>query len=136
MLKVTIFFVGRERGGWEGEYIERLKGNCLVEWVACRGDDQLTARLERERQVVLLDPAGQQLDSEEFSRFLFEQLEAGGSRLALAIGGAEGLPQALRSRFPMISLSRLTFPHELVRVILAEQLYRAFEIRRGSPYHK
>ncbi len=140
MIRVTVFFVGKERGGWiqEGvkEYGRRLQGKIFLNWIACGSDAQLVAQIEKERQVVGLDPAGRGLDSIAFSQFLYDQLEAGGSRLAVVIGGPDGLPAQLRESLPLISLSPLTFTHELARVVLAEQIYRAMEIRKGSCYHK
>lgn len=80
------------------------------------------------------------MDSPAFSDFLFTKLEAGGSRLTFVVGGAEGLPPGLKSKPPQggtkLSLSSMTFTHLWARVLLAEQIYRASEIRRGSKYHK
>ncbi|GMI21063.1 hypothetical protein TeGR_g14065 [Tetraparma gracilis] len=87
--------------------------------------------------VVLLSEEGEQLDSEAFGELLYGGLEEGGSRLAFVIGGADGLPPELRgSGRRKISLSRMTFTHQFARVMLAEQIYRASEIRKGSNYHK
>ena len=67
---------------------------------------------------------------------LFDGLDAGGSRMHVAIGPAEGFSDELRRSSTLLSLSKLTFPHQVARVLLAEQIYRAAEIRRGSGYHK
>ena len=67
----------------------------------------------------------------------FDALEAGGSRVTFIIGGADGLPPALKADpGRLLSLSRLTFTHQMARLLLIEQIYRATEIRRGSGYHK
>lgn len=80
------------------------------------------------------------MNSPAFSEFVFSKLEEGGSRLTFVVGGAEGLPPGLKSKPPQggakLSLSSMTFTHLWARAILAEQIYRASEIRRGSKYHK
>ena len=67
---------------------------------------------------------------------LIEAFEEGGSRVSFIIGGAEGLPPSLKASSELLSLSRMTLTHQMARLFLAEQIYRAAEIRRGSPYHK
>ena len=86
--------------------------------------------------VLCLSPEGKRVDSEGFSKLLYDSLDNGGSRLCLCIGPAEGFTDELRRRASLLSLSDLTLPHQLARVVLAEQVYRAAEIRRGSGYHK
>lgn len=80
------------------------------------------------------------MNSQAFSEFVFSKLEEGGSRLTFVIGGAEGLPPGLKNKPPQggakLSLSNMTFTHLWARALLAEQIYRASEIRRGSKYHK
>lgn len=89
---------------------------------------------------VCLDEGGRQMTSPAFSDFLFSKLEEGGSRLTFVVGGAEGLPPGLKSNPPKagakLSLSSMTFTHLWARALLAEQIYRASEIRQGSKYHK
>ena len=85
--------------------------------------------------VVLLDERGKNLSSPEVANHLQTQF-SGGRSVVLIIGGAYGVNQALTSRANLTwSLSRLVFPHQLVRLILAEQIYRAQEISGGRPYH-
>lgn len=80
------------------------------------------------------------MSSPAFSKFLFSKLEQGGSRVTFVVGGAEGLPEGLKRNPPQggatLSLSSMTFTHLWARALLAEQVYRAAEIRRGSKYHK
>jgi 23S rRNA (pseudouridine1915-N3)-methyltransferase len=85
----------------------------------------------------LLDAAGKRFTSEEFAKWLGERRERGTRELVLLFGDAQGFPPELRQRAEMeISLTPLTLSHELARVVLAEQLYRAFAILSGSPYPK
>ena len=84
-----------------------------------------------------LDLRGKSYSSAEFARFLGDHMNYGGRDLAFLIGGAYGLEPGLRRESDLqLSLSSLTIPHDLVRVLLLEQLYRALTILRGEPYHK
>lgn len=86
--------------------------------------------------LILLDERGKEYRSVEFASYLQKQLSGGGKTLVFAIGGAYGFSKAVYDRASdMISLSRMTFSHQMVRTIFAEQLYRAFTILRGEPYH-
>ena len=83
---------------------------------------------------VLLDPAGKPLDSPAFARFL-AKAEMEGRDLVFVVGGHDGLPSGWAARADLLlSLSAMTFPHELARAMLAEQIYRAFTSLRGHPY--
>lgn len=117
--------------------------------VFCVGGDLLRADAASNGPLLCLDERGSKLDSVAFSSELFTTLERGGSRATFVIGGAEGLPSAVRAAaasdaarggsggpLSLLSLSPLTFTHQMARVLLAEQIYRASEIRRGSKYHK
>lgn len=86
---------------------------------------------------VILDIEGKSYSSEEFSAVLQDYGLAGRSQLDFVIGGSLGLDQGIiRQADLLLSFSRLTFPHQLMRLILLEQIYRAFRIARGEPYHK
>jgi 23S rRNA (pseudouridine1915-N3)-methyltransferase len=92
--------------------------------------------LARGRHQVVLDERGRQFDSRQLAGLLGDWLEAGRD-VALLIGGADGLaPEIRQSAACLWSLSRLTLPHGLVRVLLAEQLYRAWTLSSGHPYHR
>jgi 23S rRNA (pseudouridine1915-N3)-methyltransferase len=140
MLKIKILSVGKTKETWLeealNEYIKRLKPIASFEFVWAKNDAQLQELAERESLIVCLDPNGSLMDSGQFSVFLHEKLQEGGSRLAFIIGGPEGLPKSLKQKSQLISLSPLTLTHQLTRLILLEQIYRAFEIARGSKYHK
>lgn len=99
------------------------------------GDALLKASAEASRRI-LLTPTGQMWDSEGLARFLQKQIESYG-RLAFLIGGPVGFaPEVMAASQQEMSLSRLTLPHELARVVVLEQLYRACTILNGEKYHK
>lgn len=87
--------------------------------------------------VIVLAIEGKTLSSEEFSKQLEEASIKGFSTLTFIIGGSLGLSSAVKKRANLpVSFGRLTLPHQLMRLVLAEQIYRAFTIQQGSPYHK
>ena len=80
---------------------------------------------------------GEQLTSEKFSRFMEEKMIGGYSTLTFVIGGSLGLSEKVKKRSNyLLSFGRFTLPHQLMRLILIEQIYRSFTIQQGSPYHK
>jgi 23S rRNA (pseudouridine1915-N3)-methyltransferase len=86
--------------------------------------------------LVLLDERGQHLKSVEFAERLQKWMNSGPKRLVFAVGDAYGFDAAFRASAHFeLALSQMTFPHDLVRVLFAEQLYRAFSILRNEPYH-
>ena len=131
---------GKNKERWLEDAIElyttRLHGTIELECVWVRDDAALLKQARGAGSVIALDPLGKTCTSEEFSELLFAAIERGGSRLSFIIGGAEGLPKEVRADATLVSLSRLTFTHQMARLILAEQIYRATEIRKGSGYHK
>lgn len=97
---------------------------------------RLLAGVKPKDHLALLDEHGKSLDSPELSRWLAARMRAGND-LVLAIGGPDGFTPEVRERAEeSLSLSRLTLPHALARVVVVEQLYRAFTILRGEPYHR
>lgn len=140
MLKLKILSVGKTKESWLDEaieeYVKRLQGVAAFEFIWAKDDQQLLSLAQKEPHLICLDPTGKQFSSEEFARFFDEQCVKGGSRLTWVIGGAEGLPPTLKAHSVLVSLSRLTFTHQITRLVLIEQIYRALEIKRGSPYHK
>jgi len=87
-------------------------------------------------QLILLDSRGKQYSSEELSTWLGANIDRGTQSLLFAVGGADGFSDTARkAAAAQISLGKLTLPHELARVVLLEQLYRAFTILKGHPYH-
>ena len=104
-----------------------------------RDGDAVLKKLEADRAAtaMLLDAGGKTYDSAGFAKWLGEQRDRGTREVIFVGGDADGFPDALRERVKQkISLSAMTYSHELARVMLAEQIYRAFAILAGSPYAK
>ncbi|MBA3958722.1 MAG: 23S rRNA (pseudouridine(1915)-N(3))-methyltransferase RlmH [Parachlamydiaceae bacterium] len=139
MIKIKIISVGKNKEEWLetalNEYVKRLTPIATLSFQWAKDDQHLLDIALKEPLLICLDPQGSSLSSEEFSSFLHQKLQLGGSRLTFIIGGADGLPTTLKSS-PLLSLSKMTFTHQITRLILVEQIYRAFEIARGSQYHK
>jgi 23S rRNA (pseudouridine1915-N3)-methyltransferase len=139
--RIRILAVGKVRKAWVQEgvalYLKRLPGLEVLELRdggMAREAEAITAALRPEERLVVLTEEGLTFSSPGFA----ERLEGSGSeRLAFVIGGADGLDPALKDRASWrLSLSPMTFPHELARLLLLEQLYRAVSIQQGGPYHK
>jgi len=121
------------------DYAKRIRRSCPIEITEVRDANAALKKLEADRAatVVLLDAAGRNLDSNALAKWLGELRDRGTRELIFLCGDADGFPEALRQRaHQKLSLSPMTFSHELARVMLAEQLYRAFAILSGSPYPK
>ncbi|WP_310570121.1 23S rRNA (pseudouridine(1915)-N(3))-methyltransferase RlmH [Gemmatimonas sp.] len=101
-----------------------------------REAQRLSERISGDAQIIACDPGGESMDSTRFAGWLQEQREQARS-VAFVIGGAHGLGESVRSRAARrLSLAPWTLPHEVARLVLSEQLYRAGTIIRGEPYHK
>ena len=151
-MRVTIAAVGRERSGPARELFEDYRRRCawpidLVEVAPKSGlppdrrlaDEalRLLQAVPRGALIVALDERGRQLDSIAFARRLGEWRDEGRSEIAFLIGGPDGLaPSVLEKGELVLALGPMTWPHRLVRVLLAEQLYRAGAILAGHPYHR
>lgn len=150
-MSIKIIVIGKKHESWVFEgivrYEKRLKAAFSSEWVflphsAYEGDrarqeesERILSRLDAHAYVIVLDERGKILDSPSLSRLLEEQF-IHSRDVVLIIGGAYGVTEELRQRADLVwSLSPLVFPHQLVRLILIEQLYRAQEIGAGNPYH-
>lgn len=140
MLKLKIISVGKTKEDWLEqalqEYIKRLKPTVSIEFIWAKNDEHLLTLVEKEPLYITLDANGTLFSSEEFAKYIHNKFEEGGSRLCMVIGGAEGLPAKLKDSKHVISLSPMTLTHQMVRLLLLEQIYRSFEIARGSKYHK
>ena len=155
-MKIRLLVIGSRPDAWVQSgyefYARRLPREMQLELVeiplatrSSGGDPQIARQKETERLltrllprewVVALDERGQNWDSVELSRQL-ARWQQEQPRVSLLVGGPEGLTDAVRARANVLwSLSALTFPHTLVRILVAEQLYRASTILKGHPYHK
>jgi len=137
-MRIYLYYIGKPRdqsaNEMADEYIKRCTRYARVEMREIQQARYDPWSKHPSAKKILLDPAGKPQDSIQFSK-LIAKAEQESSDLVFVIGGAEGLPADWRDRGDLLlSLSALTFPHELARVILAEQLYRAFTILRGHPY--
>jgi 23S rRNA (pseudouridine1915-N3)-methyltransferase len=137
-VKILIYFIGkpRERATNElaAEYVKRTNRYtpCTMKEIDPARFDPWTRHPAAAK--VGMDPAGRIWDSGEFAQWL-SKAEDAGREVVFLIGGHDGLPADWRGRCDvLVSLSRMTFPHELARVMLAEQVYRAFTTLRGHPY--
>lgn len=152
---MRVIAIGTRMPGWvtEGsdEYLKRMPRELSVEWVELPASkrtrdtaelrmlDEATAierRLKPQELIVALDIDGKTVSTENIAAAL-SSWQAEGAKVAFIIGGPDGLHPTLKARaVARWSLGRITLPHPLVRVILAEQLYRAWSINAGHPYHR
>jgi 23S rRNA (pseudouridine1915-N3)-methyltransferase len=133
-MRISVIAVGRLRPPYQDDvehYRRMLAGHVKLELIEVREDEAVQRRIPERALVVLLAGDGQQLDSEELSRWL-EERRQDGRDVCFVIGGPTGLDLAADMR---LSLGPMTLPHQLARVVLLEQLYRAHKILAREPYH-
>jgi 23S rRNA (pseudouridine1915-N3)-methyltransferase len=121
------------------DYVKRISRSCAIEVIEVRDAAAALKRLDANRAAasVLLDADGKVYDSDAFAKWIGEHRDRGMREVILVCGDAEGFPESLRVRVKQkLSLSAMTYSHELARVMLAEQIYRALAILSGSPYPK
>ncbi len=142
-MKIRLVMLGKTRRAelraLLDDYLGRIGRHTEVEAVELRDSSAALRKFQFDpaAAVILLDAAGKQYTSAEFARWLAERRERGTRELIFLCGDASGFPEQLRRKATAkLSLSAFTLPHELARVVLAEQLYRAFAILSGSPYPK
>ena len=142
-MKIRLLMLGKTRRAEMraviDDYVKRVGRHAPIEITEVRDGEAAIKKLDADRAatVVLLDALGKNLDSNAFAKWLGELRDRGTRELIFVCGDADGFPAAVRERIPQkISLSAMTFSHELARAMLAEQLYRAFAILSGSPYPK
>jgi 23S rRNA (pseudouridine1915-N3)-methyltransferase len=134
-VRYLVLAVGRLRSPFSDDvehYGKLLRRQARVEIVEVREDEALERRIPERAYVVLLDAAGTEHSSEGFAAFL-EQRRHGGRDVCFVIGGPYGT--ALERHDHVLSLGPMTLPHQLARVVLLEQLFRAHKILAGEPYH-
>ena len=155
-MKITLLTVGRTDVEWVRKgldlYVSRLRHYVpfsLIEIPELKNVSALAREQIKQKEgelvlkalkpsdcVILLDERGREYRSIEFSAMLDDRMSRGGRDLVFVVGGAYGFSDAVYSRSDeKISLSKMTFSHQMVRTIFAEQLYRAFTIMKGEPYH-
>ena len=160
MLNVRLVCVGKMRERYYidafAEYAKRLGGYCRFECLEIAeqrlsdapSEAEIAAALEKEGAEILravpdgtflvaLCVEGKSLPSEAMARLIQERADSGKPKLCFVVGGSCGLSPAVKARADLrLSMSAMTFPHHLARVMLAEQIYRGFKILEGSRYHK
>lgn len=155
-MKIEIICIGKNKDRYIDEavsdFLVKLKKHAEVELIylkespATHGDIEKIKKEEGERiveklkpgyQKIALDVLGKQVDSIEFARLMERNRDNFGAKIQFIIGGPHGLSgQVLMECEAKISFSKMTFTHQLIRLLLLEQIYRGFEIIRGSEYHK
>jgi 23S rRNA (pseudouridine1915-N3)-methyltransferase len=142
-VKIVLAVVGRLKESYflaaEDEYRKRLRPYCTLEVKEFKDEAALLAALPANAHLYAFDERGASLTSTAFANDLIggEQQHGGGAPMVFAIGGADGHSDVLRARAKkLLSFGQLTIAHRLVRLLVLEQLYRAFKILRGEPYHR
>lgn len=154
-MKVRIIAPGKIKEKWlkDGiaEYVKRLSGYADIEMIEVndspdsipeaegirREGEQILSKISDKDIVWVMDLHGEKLTSEKLSESLMTDLEKGGARLSIVIGGSCGISDDVRKRAQRkISFGNITLTHQMTRLVLVEQLYRAFKIARGERYHK
>lgn len=155
-MKITLLTVGKTDKDWVRQgldiYVSRLKHYVPfsiteipeLKNVSAMTKDQIKTRegelilknIRNTDDVILLDERGKEYSSMELARIIQDKMTYGGKDIVYVIGGAYGFSDAVYARAnSKLSLSRMTFSHQMVRAIFAEQIYRAFTIMKGEPYH-
>lgn len=143
-MKIRLVMLGKTRRpemrALVDEYASRISHYAEIEVTELRDGSAAALRklkIDSAATVVLLDAAGKQFTSQQFAKWLRDLRDRGAREVVFLCGDAEGFPDELRvAAKQKISLSTLTMPHEFARVVLAEQVYRAFAILAGHPYPK
>lgn len=147
MIRIDVFAVGKlKEKFWKdacAEYLKRLEGYAKVEVreladsTPQKEAEALMAALPKSGPIVLLDIKGRETSSEMLASKLETFALEGDSRISFIIGGSDGVTNEIKARASeRISFGPITLPHNLARVVLLEQIYRAFKIIRKEPYHK
>ncbi|HEY3805562.1 MAG TPA: 23S rRNA (pseudouridine(1915)-N(3))-methyltransferase RlmH [Kofleriaceae bacterium] len=141
-MKITVAAIGRLKEPYLvdacAEYEKRLRPYCTLAVTEFKDEAALLAALPANAHVFAFDERGESITSAQLAELVAaEQAHGGGAPIVLAIGGADGHGDAVRARAKkLIAFGKMTIAHRLVRVLVLEQLYRAFKIVRGEPYHR
>lgn len=126
---------------WINEYLKRFTKYCNLEFLEIKESnkkqegEELLKRIKDEDFVVVLDMVGKQLNSEELAQVIKKEIMQ--KNISFIIGGPEGLSEEILNKAHLkLSFSRMTFTHQMIRLFLIEQIYRAFTIIKGEKYHK
>ena len=144
-MKLTVAWIGRTKSlaiqSLTDEYLKRLRQYSEAEGVSLKDESALLKLCGRDsrgprRWLVLLDSSGKQYSSEELAEIIRRHQDSNQLPAIFAIGPADGFSEQIRRQSDLVlSLGRMTLAHEVARVVLLEQLYRAFTILKGHPYH-
>jgi 23S rRNA (pseudouridine1915-N3)-methyltransferase len=140
-MKITLAWVGKTKepaiAALTSEYVKRIARYLPTESVEARDEKAVLERAAKDRAtLVLLDARGKQMASEELATFVGKHQDSGTQRLMFAIGPADGWTDDARAKAAFtLSLGKMTLAHELARVVMLEQVYRAWTIVKGHPYH-
>jgi len=145
-VKIKVAWIGKTKEpaitSLSDEYLKRISRYSQVEGVSLCDEAELLAKFGKDAKsgtkscLVLMDSRGKEFTSEQFAKFLGDYFDRNPLPLVFAIGSADGFSEmAKTSAYSLISLGRMTLPHELARVVLLEQVYRAFTILNRHPYH-
>jgi 23S rRNA (pseudouridine1915-N3)-methyltransferase len=145
-VKIKIAWIGKTKEpaitALTDEYLNRISRYAQVEGVVVRNESDLLSKFgsasknATKSTLVLMDSRGKEFSSEQFAKFLGDYQDRNSLPLVFAIGGADGFSAETKSSAQSVmSLGKMTMAHELARVVLLEQVYRAFTILKGHPYH-
>jgi len=140
-MKVKIFSIHKTKEKWLkmalDEYEKRLSKDIEIEWKISKNEKDLEKKVLNENFYICLDEKEKILTSLDFSKKIFNFFENQKSNISFVIGSDTGLSKKIKDKANFfLSLSKLTFTHQMVRLILLEQLYRAFQIFKNTKYHK
>jgi 23S rRNA (pseudouridine1915-N3)-methyltransferase len=138
MLRLSIYQVGKTKEAalqeLVDEYYKRLGGRVKVEEKTFKDEAALWSGLPKQGFVIALEVKGKAMDSDSFAHFIQKKLNEGHSHLVFLIGPAEGFKAHPVKPDALLSLSNMTFSHQTARLLLAEQVYRAFSVLEGKPF--
>ena len=158
-MNIKIYAIGKIKDFYKAgvdEYLKRISGYSKIEVIELKDESiidkpsdleikkaidnegkRVNSLLKNNEFLIGLDLNKKEMDSVEFSKFLIEKLESNGSNISFVIGGSYGLSEELKKRVnTSISISKFTLPHQLARLVLVEQIFRAFKIINNETYHK
>jgi len=141
MIAVTVLCAGTLKESYlrdaVAEYSKRLGAYCKLKIVELKDKTPMLPYINRSAYNIALCVEGKELSSPELAQLIESKAAGGKSEICFVIGESDGLPEEVKSACDLrLSFSRMTFPHQLMRVILTEQIYRAFTIINGGKYHK